>query len=234
MYKLGTKYDHVYSDDPFKPVIVKGWPVDRNQALVFLATGCSGRVLEIGCGNGSTLAALGSAFEELYGMELSNVRAEAARKNLKDYKAEIISASIEERTPYPDEYFDCIVWGDVIEHVVDLWAAMDEIVRLLKTSGKLITVTPNVAKIKARLRLLMGIFPSTSAPSEGFDVRPGEMFDGGHLHYFTYEMMKKLYRNYGLKVVEEIGIGKYGRIHDFYKTLLSAEVVTVGEKEGDV
>lgn len=231
-YGVSRSYDLVYSTDLFGPVEVKGWPVDRNQAIVFLATNYRGgeRILEIGCGNGSTLAALGGIFKELHGMELSQVRSETAQKNLKGYNGKIISASIEESTPYPDGYFDCIVWADVIEHVIDLWAAMDEIARLLKPGGRLITVTPNIAKIKARTRLLIGKFPSTSATNEGFDVRPGEMFDGGHVHYFTYSMLRKLYSKYGLKVLREIGIGKYGHIHNLFRSLLSSEVVTVGEK----
>lgn len=227
---LGKSYDSVYSEETFAPVSVKNWPVDRNQALVFLAKSKGRRVLEIGCGNGSTLAALSKSFDELYGMELSVKRAETAVRNLQEFNANIISGSIENRTPYAGSFFDCIVWADVIEHVVDLWAAMEEIARILKSGGTLITVTPNMAKIKARIRLLLGRFPSTSARDEGFSVRQGELFDGGHMHYFTYHMMRKLYNKYGLRVTREIGIGKYGRLHNFFKSILSSEVVTVGEK----
>lgn len=232
--ELRTSYDRVYSHDPFTPVTVKGWPITRNQALVFLAPKKGMRVLEIGCGNGSTLAALSDRFTELHGIEFSRTRVETTQKNLKGYNAKIICGNIEEGTSYPDAHFDCIVWADVIEHVMDLWATMGEVVRLLQPGGRLITVTPNIAKVKARVKLLLGWFPSTSGRDEGFSVRPGEMFDGGHLHYFTYEMIRKLYRKYGLKVTKEIGIGRYGRLHHFWKTLLSSEVVTVGEKESHV
>jgi len=229
--RLSKSYDRAYSHDRFERVIVDGWPLDRNQALVFLTNKKGDRVLDVGCGNGSTLAALGEKFNELHGIEFSSVRAEAATRNLKGYNAKIISVSIEERTPYPDVYFDCIIWADVIEHIINLWSAMEEVVRILKPGGRLITITPNIAKIKARTRLLLGKFPSTSAVDEGFSVRAGEMFDGGHMHYFTYGMMRKLYGKYGLKVVKEIGIGKYGRLHNCWKTLLSSEVVTMGGKK---
>lgn len=227
---LIRSYDETYSYDSFKPVVISGWPRDRNQALVFLARRGGGRLLEIGCGNGSTLAALRDSYDELHGMELSDVRAENARRNLSVYDAKILTGSIERRTPYPEAFFHCIMWADVIEHVIDLWAAMKEITRLLANGGKLITVTPNIAKLKARLMLLHGVFPSTSAGNEGFDVRPKELFDGGHMHYFTYGMMRKLYSKYGLEVAEEIGIGRYGYVHNILRLLLSSEVVTMGEK----
>ncbi|MDH4027772.1 MAG: class I SAM-dependent methyltransferase [Nitrospirota bacterium] len=229
--KLSLSYDEVYScDEKFNPVSIKKWPVNRNQALLFLANKRGKRLLEIGCGNGSTLAALGKQFDELHGIEFSGERVKTAARNLKDYNAEIIKASIEERVPYPDAYFDCIIWADVIEHIINLWSSMEEIVRILRPSGRLITVTPNIAKIKARIMLLLGRFPATSGTDEGFGIRPGEMFDGGHMHYFTYSMMRKLYSRYDLNVISEIGIGKYGRLHNFCRTILSSEVVTVGEK----
>ena len=228
--KVSMSYDKTYVIDPFQRVVLNGWPLDRYQALVYLINMKGNRVLDIGCGNGSTLAAIGENFDELHGIEFSSVRAENATRNLRAYNTKIINVNIEERTPYPDEYFDCIFWADVIEHTINLWGAMEEITRILKTGGTLITITPNIAKIKARIRLLLGRFPATSASNEGFQIRAGEMFDGGHMHYFTYSMMRKLYHKYNLTVVREIGIGKYGRLHNFWRTLLSAEVVTVGKK----
>ncbi len=79
---------------------------------------------------------------------------------------------------------DCVVCVDTIEHVPDVYAAAAELRRVPKPGGRLVINTPNVAFGKRRLLSLLGRFPSTSQPNEGLgsDV----LFDGGHLHYFTY------------------------------------------------
>jgi len=225
-------YNLVYADEnPSEEIHIKGFPRHRNEALVYLASGIPGnRVLEIGCGNGSVLYALRDKFKELHGIEFSPVRKEKAEIALKGFNPKIIEADISSELEYEAGYFDLVLWADVIEHVADLWKAMENIKRITAKGGFLITTTPNIAKIKARASFLLGRFPSTSAKDEGFAVRKHEMFDGGHLHYFTFSMLKKLYLKYGFKPIKTIGFGRFGRIHNIYPALLSSSIGIIGKK----
>jgi SAM-dependent methyltransferase len=168
----------------------------------------------------------------LYGVELSSLRAEKINLIAKDndLNLQVINGNIETGLDFSDGFFDTILWADVIEHVVDIWAAMTEITRLLTVRGRLITCTPNIAEWRRRLILLSGRFPSTSGTNEGLDVRPNELFDGGHLHYFTFSSLTKLYKRYGIEPVDYLGFGKLGVVHNLYPPLLSSAVCIAGIK----
>jgi len=230
---IAESYNLVYANEnePTKEIRIKGFPRHRNEALVYLASSLPGsRILEIGCGNGSVLYTLRNKFKELHGIELSFIRKGKAELALKGLNAKIIQADISSELGYEDGYFDLIIWADVIEHVADLWKAMDNIKRITAEGGFLITTTPNIAKVKARIRLLLGRFPSTSGSEEGFGIREHEMFDGGHLHYFTFSMLEKLYFKYGFKPIKTIGFGRFGGLHNIYPSLLSPNIGIVGQK----
>ena len=60
----------------------------------------------------------GPAFEELYGIEISSRRAEKAQDAFQRAgvtNVQVIVGNIEDGLDFPDDYFDCIVWADVIE-----------------------------------------------------------------------------------------------------------------------
>jgi hypothetical protein len=111
----------------------------------------------------------------------------------------------------------------VIEHVFNVWPATQEMARLVRPGGQVILTTPNIAEIRRRVMLLAGRFPSTSADDEGFGVRTeNELLDGGHVHYFTFRMLEKLFKRYGFSHVKRHGVGRLGRFHDVSPPLLSA------------
>ena len=228
--RLRAAYDAVYRRGSVAPQSIETtrWPRDRNEAALFLA-GRGQRVLEVGCGDGDVLRALTTRFEQVVGVELSPNRVANSRHRLEDREnVAVHEGDVEAGLPFPKEHFDCVVWADVIEHVVDVWAAMREIVRVLEPGGRLVTVTPNIAGIRKRVTLLRGRFPSTSGRSEGIDVREGELFDGGHLHYFTFSSIEALYRAEGLEPTGRLGFGRFGRAHHARPNLLSGSVAVVG------
>ena len=230
---LAQAYDRVYTDNPVSfSQLPERFPQHRNEALIRLA-GSGTRVLEIGCGDGNVLYNLRHQFDQLYGIEISPIRAAKSQHAAEQcgLNLHIGVGNIEEELDFPDGFFDVILWADVIEHVVDVWAAMAAIRRLLSDDrGKLVTCTPNVASWRHRLTLLGGRFPSTSGFDEGLQVRPGELFDGGHLHYFTFSSLAKLYRKYGIEPTESLGFGKLGKVHQLYPSLLSGAVCLAGTK----
>lgn len=206
------------------------WPVVRLDAAVFFA-GKGERLLDVGCGNGGLLLKLKDNFYELYGIEIDDSRIDDAKKNLLGLNARILKINLEEKSSFPDDFFDTIILCDVIEHIYDVFASFSEITRILKPGGRVITITPNIAYFKRRLMLARGIFPSTSAGDEGFCSNDlTDRLDGAHIHYFTYSMLTKLYRKYGLKIIKKAGYGRLGFIHNIYPSLLSPSCLVVGSK----
>ena len=114
----------------------------------------------------------------------------------RDYeKVKVIQHDIDNKSmDFPDGYFDTAVMVAVIEHLVDPKTALRELSRVLKPTGRLIIDTPNIAKWTRRIKLLFGYFPSTASLDEGllsYDKRtPTDLYDEGHLHYFTFGFIK--------------------------------------------
>lgn len=221
-----------------QPIRLEGWPVNRNQVLVYLARP-GGRFLEIGCGTGSVLATLADQFDELVGIELSTVRADMARQGLARFSnCHVYNEPLEQLPQLFDTPFDCIVWADVLEHIVDVIEAMHTLARLSRPGTQLVTVTPNVAYLGQRLRLMLGKGPNTSLPlhkNEGFTIDPSQtvLHDGGHLHYFTFRQVELLYTLAGFQPELRLGIGsRLSRLRNYWATLLSGAVCVSGTFQG--
>jgi hypothetical protein len=100
--------------------------------------------------------------------------------------------------------------------------------RVLAPGGRLVINTPNIAFVKKRALLLLGRFPATSQPNEGLgsDI----LFDGGHLHYFTFRSLSLLLERAGFHIERRVGYGAWGRVHDWHAPLLSGGVQLVARK----
>ncbi len=95
------------------------------------------RILDAGCGSGGTLRAL-EGVGQLHGCDVSP----AALAMCRERGLCNLRASSVEQLAYPDESFDVVVSCDVLEHVPDDQAAVDEMVRVLTPGGILVTTVP--------------------------------------------------------------------------------------------
>jgi SAM-dependent methyltransferase len=237
---LSGRYDRLYGrrSGPATVVRLQGWPRHRNEAVLYLADG-GGRLLEIGCGEGALLSTLAASFGEAVGIELSRMRAEQAKENLAHMpNCRVLDEPLERLPALIEEPFDCIVWADVIEHVVDVIGAMRLIANMSRPRTQLITVTPNAAYLLHRLRSLLGHAPNTSLPSHrnaGFAANPGDtvLLDGGHLHYFSFQQVEMLYEMAGFRPTRRLGFGgRLSRLRNVWPTLLSGAVCVSGIYQG--
>jgi 2-polyprenyl-3-methyl-5-hydroxy-6-metoxy-1,4-benzoquinol methylase len=105
-----------------------------------------GRLLEVGCGDGSQLANLRAMGWEVEGQEVDAAAAERARAQ---YGLRIHLGTLHE-AGLPDAVFDVVTMSHVIEHVSDPVALLKVCHRILKPSGVLIAVTPNINSLAHR------------------------------------------------------------------------------------
>jgi 2-polyprenyl-3-methyl-5-hydroxy-6-metoxy-1,4-benzoquinol methylase len=99
-----------------------------------------GKLLDIGCGSGQFLQQM-----QLYGWEVEGVDfdSKAVEGVKKRYGFNVHVGSLES-IGYPDNSFDAITMSHVIEHVHDPVALLKECYRILKPTGYLVAVTPNI------------------------------------------------------------------------------------------
>jgi 2-polyprenyl-3-methyl-5-hydroxy-6-metoxy-1,4-benzoquinol methylase len=100
-----------------------------------------GRLLDVGCGNGSFLSLMRSAGWKVAGLEPDPKAARLASERL---GVPIPSDTLREAA-YPAASFDAVTMQHVIEHVYDPVGEIAECRRILKPGGLLVIVTPNVA-----------------------------------------------------------------------------------------
>jgi SAM-dependent methyltransferase len=63
-----------------------------------------------------------------------------------------------ERFPFPDAYFDVVLFCEILEHLLmDPMAVLREIKRVLRPSGALILTTPNVNRLENVTRMVAGL-----------------------------------------------------------------------------
>jgi 2-polyprenyl-3-methyl-5-hydroxy-6-metoxy-1,4-benzoquinol methylase len=107
--------------------------------LMYLANLQPGKVLDVGCGNGSRLVRFRALGWEVDGQE---VDPEAAGEAQRISGAPVYLGRLEQ-AQFPDRFFDVVTMSHVIEHVYDPVALLQECRRILKPSGFLIITTPN-------------------------------------------------------------------------------------------
>lgn len=228
---LSIQYDNFYRTALIKESLVevelRGWPKNRVEAILH-SVGTGDTLLDVGCGNGLLLYQLRKRFKKLVGLEYSAHRLEQAKLNLSDVNFVPLLGSAEKMDEIASDSIDCVVSADTIEHVPDVYPAAAELFRVLRPGGILVINTPNIAFLKKRILLLIGRFPSTSQPNEGLgsDI----LFDGGHLHYFTFRSLSLLLQRSGFAIERSIGFGKLGSIHNIYPPLLSGGVQLIARK----
>ena len=145
-------------------------------------------LLDVGCGRG-TLAHFLNLNLELYGIDISEAAIVEANKIYKQAKQTDLD---KEALPYENNFFDCVVALDVLEHVYDPQNVINEIHRVLKNKGKLVLSTPNILYEK----YLKDLVHSRRFPKTSCDQFP---YDGGHLHFFTYRDIFQLLAKPGFK-----------------------------------
>lgn len=141
-----------------------------------------GKLLDIGCSTGFFLSEAQKAGYDVYGIDIMDFAVDFCRKRgLKN----VFKGTLE-KVKLPREKFDIIVAMEILEHLWDPKVFLKKVSQLLNQEGILLVSVPNRKSLGARL---MGKF------WVGYH-------NYQHLFIFEPETMKRLFSQYGFKVVK--------------------------------
>jgi 2-polyprenyl-3-methyl-5-hydroxy-6-metoxy-1,4-benzoquinol methylase len=168
-------------------------PGERNtsHAMMLELVGSDVDVLDVGCASGYMAEALGKRGCRVSGIEFDPVEAEKARPFLQEIVvADLNTADLGKQ--FKTASFDVIMFGDVLEHLLDPVGVLQSSLTLLRAGGTVIISIPNVAHGSLRLALLQGAWNYT----------PTGLLDQTHVRFFTRATLHKMLAEAGLRVVE--------------------------------
>ena len=161
------------------------------------------RVADIGCRTGGQAAYYRdqSGIQEMHGFEIGpEPLAEAQSKGIITH--EWISGV--SACPVEDNFFDAVIAGDLIEHLLDTDVFLEELVRITQPGGHILITTPNLAWWWNRLRLLSGKVPGNIG-SVSFNHAKDSGVDKKHLRVSTNSEWQYLFEQHNLECVDVRG-----------------------------
>ncbi len=159
--------------------------------MIELVQGQGNKILEIGCGEGNLgreLKRSGKA-QEVIGIEIVPEIAVRAIPNLD----RVIQGNIEHlELPFEPDYFDYIIMGDVIEHLIDPWGCLTRIRLFLKPTGSIVASIPNINHWRVLADLIF---------RDKWEYKQAGTLDSTHLRFFTKQSVSDLFirSGYGIE-----------------------------------
>jgi 2-polyprenyl-3-methyl-5-hydroxy-6-metoxy-1,4-benzoquinol methylase len=172
-----------YGYEPFNPR-----PHGGHRKLLALL-GEPGRVLDAGCSSGYLAEHLQARGVSVIGLEMDERAAEYARRFCEAVHVGDVETM---ELPFETASFDAVLCGDIIEHLRDPQAFLARIRPLLRSGGRCVLSTPNVANWSVRLSLLFGRFRYTERG----------ILDRNHTHFFTHKTLRECLEAAGYRIAE--------------------------------
>jgi len=119
------------------------------------------KVIDLGCGTGESTRRLCAKGLSAIGVDISLLFLQS-QSDTDEQRPDFVSADISV-LPFSNGSVDCVSLHDVIEHIPDVENLLGEIIRVLRPSGRIIIVSPNLMTPIKPIRHLLGI--------EGFNTR---------------------------------------------------------------
>ena len=153
------------------------------------------RVLDVGCATGNLGAGLKQRSNiTVMGVEVNEAMAEVAAERLD----QVIVGDVEKirlEEYFRPGQFDCIIFADVLEHLIDPWAVLQKTVHLLDTEGIVLASIPNIRHFQTFLTVyLRGYWP----------YQEDGIHDKTHLRFFTLRTIRELFSQAGLDITQVI------------------------------
>lgn len=158
--------------------------------LLFQARKRKIEVLDLGCDTGFIGTLADHPNINFTGVDLSD----GILKELPKIYGTKIKLDLNEKNWKINKQYDFVIFADIMEHLIDPVAAMEQVARLLKENGILILSVPNFVFMPVRLVILSGWYPQ----------HPRGPFDKTHLYHYTRHSAKEFVNSSGFRINKEM------------------------------
>jgi SAM-dependent methyltransferase len=160
----------------------------RHEMAPFVPRGA--RVLDVGCAGGDFGAHLRGIdhAREVWGIDVA-----ADRYPHNAAYERMINGSFPADLP-PGESFDCIVFNDVLEHLLDPWLALRVARERLRTNGVVVASVPNIRHWRVIRQLVF---------AGDWNYTEHGILDKTHLRFFTRRSARALFDSCGFAVIAQ-------------------------------
>jgi SAM-dependent methyltransferase len=183
-----------------------------NERLLGAVPSGAGRILEVGCARGRLGHELKRQDQRRHvaGVELDPDAARVAGERLDEVFVLDVQA---ETPPIEPGSLDCIIFGDVLEHLVDPEDVLRRYRHLLAPDGLALVSVPNIQHFSIVKNLLRG----------DFMYQPSGLLDSTHLRFFTYMTFARLMLDAGFlpRIEDRIRSGEAGPLVEAAAPLLT-------------
>jgi 2-polyprenyl-3-methyl-5-hydroxy-6-metoxy-1,4-benzoquinol methylase len=155
-------------------------------------------VLDVGCGEGLFGHALQQqvAGREVWGIEIDPIAAGEAEGQIDKVLVGDVETVL---SGLPEGHFDCVVFNDVLEHLVDPESVLRKITRYMTPNGIVVCSIPNVRYFPVLFRLILR--------KEWRYVDNG-VLDRTHLRFFTIKSIQQMFEELRYDVLTIDGINR--------------------------
>ena len=158
----------------------------HSQIVRIIGLGEGRRLLDVGCADGTLSEQFIAVGWDVIGIEPFPTDAEVAQAR----GVHVIRMTLEDAIDGLSSDFDAVVLADILEHCVDPWTLLEELVAHCKPGAVVVISLPNVAHATTRLQLLSGRFKYVDRG----------ILDRTHLRFFTRTTALKLVESAGLQL----------------------------------
>ncbi|KKI00362.1 hypothetical protein EO95_13890 [Methanosarcina sp. 1.H.T.1A.1] len=150
------------------------------------------KVLEVGCGAGNTLMKIKEVnkAKEIYGVEINK---ESIQENIRNIN-KVAIGNVEQIDPqFPEELFDFIIFGDVLEHLINPEEVLKKYLKYLKKNGIIIASIPNIKNYAVLFNLII---------RDKFEYKDAGILDRTHLRFFTKREIINMFDRSNMHIIK--------------------------------
>jgi 2-polyprenyl-3-methyl-5-hydroxy-6-metoxy-1,4-benzoquinol methylase len=164
-----------------------------------MLAGCTGPILDVGCGNGAISRALLGDGLDVYGIDASASGVDIANAAAPGRFFVVDVAETALPPALAAKRFEVVIATEVIEHLYAPRALLGLAHRALGGSGWLVLSTPYHGYLKNLVMALTGTL----------DRHFTALWDGGHIKFFSRKTLARMLREEGFEVTEFAGAGRW-------------------------
>jgi 2-polyprenyl-3-methyl-5-hydroxy-6-metoxy-1,4-benzoquinol methylase len=184
------------------------------------------KVLDVGCAYGNLAEVMFTNECEVVGVEIDP----EAGKNAQKYCKEVLigDAELIELSSKYINYFDYIIFADILEHLKNPVKVLKRFKKYLKNEGCIVISLPNITNWRMRLKILFG----------NFEYENTGVMDSGHIRFFNEKTAKSLLYDSGFEIIKfdltgletPIGTSILHKIGRLWPNLLAYQFLIIAKK----